>query len=106
MATLIANKLDQVSELVTIAANLDVSAWANYHHYSPLLESENPAEKTLRPLDLQRHYVGAEDDNVPARLNRAFFTKNNVEPLIIEGFNHRCCWLELWPSILSELSHK
>jgi len=71
LAFLAAPALVRVDVLITVAANLDVEAWAAHHNYTPLTGSLSPASQP--PLDSairQFHYYGSEDDIVPAALAR------------------------------------
>jgi pimeloyl-ACP methyl ester carboxylesterase len=106
LAALIAERLNSVDALVTIAANLDIDAWTQHHGFSPLAESHNPARMSGQRLSLRHlHWVGASDDNVPpasqavmrARVPWAEFRE-------LADFDHRCCWLETWPARLGEIT--
>jgi pimeloyl-ACP methyl ester carboxylesterase len=103
LALLIASRLDAVDQVITVAANLDVEAWAAHHAYSPLAGSLNPA--VLAPLPArvhQLHLAGARDRQVPPATVASFLARNPAASFrIIEGFDHRCCWIEQWPEILA-----
>ena len=104
LAMLMAERLAGVDSLVTIAANLDIDAWSDHHGYSRLVGSLNPVEQ--RPLEAsirQLHLIGARDDRVPPETIRRFRSWNpRVSYKVMPGFDHRCCWVEAWPSILTE----
>ncbi|MFM8353661.1 MAG: alpha/beta fold hydrolase, partial [Gammaproteobacteria bacterium] len=72
LAVLVADRLPEVSAVVTLAANLDTDAWAAHHGYSPLVGSNNPAALPTLPRVPQRHYTGAADRNVPPELQVAY----------------------------------
>ena len=103
LAMLMAESRDDVAAIVTLAGNLDVSAWSEHHQYSPLLGSLNPADSLpLAKHIKQSHYLGTEDKTI---------TKAMIEPVIarqlhaqfieVKGINHNCCWVNNWPEILA-----
>lgn len=105
LAMLMAARTENVQAVVTIAANLDTDAWADYHGYSRLNGSLNPAAQP--PLDArvrQIHLAGGRDNRVPAHLAQlAAVRQPNTEILTVPGFDHICCWELAWPSILAAL---
>jgi pimeloyl-ACP methyl ester carboxylesterase len=102
LAILMAPHLEGVSQVITIAANLDIDAWADHHGYSPLRGSLNPARQA--PLDeglRQLHLIGDQDTRVPHTSLTAYLARNPKATLrILPGFDHRCCWVEQWPDIV------
>ena len=104
LAMLMAERLPQIRLIVTIAANLDTTAWVEHHGYSPLLGSLNPAKRP--PLALpQWHLLGEQDTEVPPVLNAAVIERQPcAHSELIAGFTHRCCWLDYWPQVLSKLT--
>jgi pimeloyl-ACP methyl ester carboxylesterase len=105
LAVLMAAHLPATHAVVTIAANLDVDAWARWHRYLPLSAGENPAtEPPLADAILQWHMVGGKDDNVPEAVNRRYFdTLRPDQVWRYPDFDHACCWLERWASILARI---
>jgi len=104
LAMLMAENVLQIDAIVTIAANLDIDAWASLHDYSQLEGSINPAtQPPLRPEIHQWHLVGKDDKNVPPGLVERLVNKQVGAANLIsfDGFNHICCWLEQWPKTLS-----
>lgn len=104
LAVLLAGRLAGVDRLVTIGADLDIDAWADAHGYSRLEGSLDPA--TQPPLDAriaQLHLAGERDEVVPVGSLRAYLVRNPRARLrVIPGFDHRCCWAEVWPELLGE----
>ncbi len=102
LALLMAPHLEGVVQVITIAANLDTDAWAEYHRYSPLSGSLNPSRQA--PLDegiRQLHLIGDQDARVPLASLTAYLARNpKVTLRILPGFDHHCCWEEHWPDIL------
>lgn len=109
LAWLLAHGRDDVAAIVTLGSNLDTAAWAEYHRYSPLSRSVNPAD--LPPLGAQVkqwHYLGEVDKVVPPALVEPFIARQiNAGKTILPGADHRCCWQENWPNLLVKaLSNK
>jgi dienelactone hydrolase len=94
--------------VVTIAADLDIDAWTDWHHYLPLTGSLNPA--TQAPLDshiAQWHLVGDRDSNVPSQLSRRYLERVPGERIWhFSAFDHTCCWVEQWPDILARIDRE
>jgi pimeloyl-ACP methyl ester carboxylesterase len=105
LAWLLAERLPQTQALLTIAANLDPDRWSDWHGWSRLDGSLNPATRPpLPPTLVQLHVVGADDTRVPPFLTRAVAARQ-PEATVIEwpGFNHDCCWQQVWPELLQHL---
>ena len=108
IATLAAERMSDVRVLVTIAANLDIDAWTDYHGYDRLLESINPASlPPLRSSLEQYHFFGSDDRIVPVAIMYRFFNKNTGSTRReISGFDHTCCWEADWADLLMEITNK
>lgn len=102
LAMLLAERLPDVDAVVTIAANLDIDAWARLHGYSRLTGSLNPGERPPLPARVrQLHLAGARDDNVPPWLVRgALRAQPDAVIEEVPGATHHCCWEKLWPAPL------
>jgi dienelactone hydrolase len=102
LATLLASRLKNISTVVTIAANLDVKAWSDYHGYLQPAGSLNPISDARIPASVhQIHLAGQKDDNVPAKIIESFSqTQKNALFLALPEYGHACCWIEIWPDIL------
>ncbi len=102
LAMLIAERLPQTIAVVTIAANLDPDAWAAHKGFPPLTGSLNPATRPpLPPAIRQLHLSGGRDEVVPPRLTGRGVRGDNAVFEVIEGFDHRCCWQDIWPDPLA-----
>ncbi len=106
MAMLLAAQLADVEFVVTLAGNLDLSAWTNYHAYTPLYGSINPAtQNTLDSSVEQLHLMGAKDRNIPTTLVLDWIKEQeNTQYYIFDDYNHVCCWGSVWPSVLNYLN--
>jgi len=102
LAYLIAARVPEVTQIVTLAANLDIDAWVAHHSYSPLYESLNPAKQPrLRRSVRQWHFFGRKDTVVPPSIIQPFVkTQDNAFGTVIGTFGHGCCWQRIWPTIL------
>jgi len=104
LAMLLADRFPETRTLVTIAANLDIDAWADHHDIPRLTASLNPARRPpIQESVAQFHYVGSRDRIVPPTLIKAAVQGANARFILIDGYDHLCCWTERWPAILSEV---
>lgn len=105
LAYLLAGQRTDVSTLVTLAANLDISLWAKQHRFAPLYGSLNPAEQPpLSPGIRQFHYLGDEDTNVsPQVVNRVVGRLPHAQVQILQGLDHSCCWRSVWENLLAAI---
>ena len=105
LARLLAERIDGVVAIVTIAANLDTDAWTESHGYLPLSKSVNPANLPPLPDDiLHLQLIGEQDKVVLPIVTQRYQEKG--QPLIVwryREFDHRCCWQDEWTTILSHL---
>ncbi len=105
IATLVASRRMDVDELVTVAAPLDISAWANHHRVSPLKDSLNPSEH-VPALGSSRefHFHGGRDLVVPPAIMKRYHrrvSRANVHFFSVPEFDHKCCWVRDWPKLLA-----
>jgi poly(3-hydroxybutyrate) depolymerase len=103
LAWLMAREVPQTVAVVTIAANLDVERWAALHGYTPLAGSLDPARSPpLPPAVAQVNFAGARDTDVPPEVAVSFGRRHRAAKLVvIEDYDHRCCWTQRWPELLS-----
>jgi poly(3-hydroxybutyrate) depolymerase len=100
LAMLLAPRVAETEEVVTVAANLDVAAWVRHHGVRPLEGSLDPARQPPLPARIvQRHWAGAADPEVPADVVRRVAGANLV---VVPRFDHVCCWQDIWPEILED----
>lgn len=104
VATLLAARRHDVLRLITIAAPLDHQAWTARDQLTPLAASLNPADDWAALQSLpQRHYAGGRDQVVGADIARAYaarFPLSRRPPVVvIDDFDHHCCWLARWPAL-------
>ncbi len=100
LAMLIAQQLQTVNGVITVAANMDIDAWTSHKGFSSLNKSVNIATTIpLRKIP-QVHFSGSRDEVVPPKINQPFLKKIGQSLTVIEGFDHNCCWLNKWTKLL------
>ena len=104
VAALVAAERDDVVGLTTVVGNLDHAAWTAHHEVSPLRASLNPADAAARLSAVpQVHFAGGDDSVMPSLVARAFLarltTPGQARLAVIEGFDHRCCWVRDWKAL-------
>lgn len=100
LAVLIAERLENVASVVTVAANLDTDAWTDHHRYLRLSQSLNPALSDKPHPWPELHLRGANDSVVPLSTTERYFARYpQARQRTIEGFDHVCCWVRDWPTI-------
>lgn len=106
LAMLMAPRLPRVDTVVTVAANLDIDAWADHHGYSRLTGSLNPAAQPPLPGHVRQvHLTGSRDLQVPPAVAKpAVIYEPKVIALTVPDFDHRCCWEREWPRLLLALN--
>jgi pimeloyl-ACP methyl ester carboxylesterase len=99
LAMLLAARVPETAGVVTVAANLDVDAWADRQGWDRLTGSLNPARQPPLPSPVyQRHYAGARDRVVPVAA-----APPSLALVVVPEYDHRCCWTSLWPAVLADL---
>jgi hypothetical protein len=107
LAALIAEARSDVDWLVTVAANLDLTAWVRAMDVDPLSGSADPASEAanLRWLR-QTHFAGAEDQVVPPKVQASFIARlpagTPARLVTVPGFDHHCCWVAAWSRLLEQ----
>ena len=69
--------------------------------------SLNPVDAAARLGRVaQTHFVGADDDIVPAKVVRAYLARlpdrAGARGLMVPDFDHDCCWVKDWPALLRQ----
>ncbi len=103
IAMLLAPRLEHLTGVITVAANLDIDTWTRHHGFSPLTGSMNPAALPPLPRHIrQLHLAGEGDRNVPPSLSAPTVARQRAGALrVISGHDHRCCWERNWPRWIS-----
>ncbi|MGH6930268.1 MAG: hypothetical protein ACREEV_18260, partial [Dongiaceae bacterium] len=104
LAVLAAARVPESAAVVTVAANLDIDAWTDARGARRLSGSLNPARQPDLPgTVVQRHYAGGRDEIVPPDVTRRG-VKVGADLTVIADYDHRCCWEELWPTVLADVA--
>lgn len=108
IAALLSTRRDDVSLLVTVAANLDTAFWTQHHKVAPLEGSLNPVNFPTKLKRLRQiHLVGTDDVVVPPSVVRSYTMKVNKALLetvrYVDDANHTCCWADLWPALARDI---
>ena len=108
LATLMASELQRVAAVVTLGANLDIDAWVASHGFAPLDQSVNPAHLPAVPsATFQLHLYGRNDRVVNYDLLADYFANRpDVTSTVYDGFDHTCCWANVWPEILQSMQNR
>jgi dienelactone hydrolase len=109
IATLAAVQRNDVIHLITIAGNLNTSAWTAQQHLSPLSGSLNPADFWQDLISIpQTHYIGALDNVITPELTKSYQDKfplgRKPTIIILPDFDHHCCWVDSWSKLITELN--
>ncbi len=103
LALLLAQRFSSSCAAVTVAGNTDIDVWADWHGYSRLEGSLNPAHWPNSEF-LEFHYLGGKDKVIPPSIFRSELQKRpKARVIIIPEFNHVCCWEQRWQLILDQL---
>ena len=98
LAMLMAEKLPNVEAVVTIAANLQVNKWAEYHNYSKLQGSLDPNLRKPLPAYIQQlHLYSPFDEVIRSEWIKAFSEKQANSVLVelpVDG--HNLAWLPFY----------
>ncbi|MBA53789.1 MAG: alpha/beta hydrolase [Pseudomonadales bacterium] len=104
LAVLLAKKLNNVNTVVTLAGNLQVAKWTQYHHYSPLVASLDPAaEPPLPDCINQYHFAGAQDEEILSAWIEEYAQRQPSSHFeLVAGTDHRTGWPLWWTLVKLE----
>jgi predicted esterase len=107
IAALVAGHISSLDTLVTLAANLNVKAWSEFHAYPTLSDSLDPVEDALiNQKTRQLHFAGADDTNVPSFVIESFVkTQKKAEFHELEHIDH-AGWKRVWDDILKTIAEE
>jgi pimeloyl-ACP methyl ester carboxylesterase len=106
LALLLAASRTDVSDVVTVAGNPDIVAWAAHHGVTPLAGSLNPADRAKELSAIpQTHYAGRADQICPPWLCERYLERlgrpSAARCVTVDGANHRQGFEERWPELLA-----
>ena len=107
VATILTSKRDDTKNLITIAGNLDIEKWTNFHKISKLDGSLNPADFTYSLENIKQfHIIGNSDKIVPKDIFLSYFSKfnnkKNIEYIYTDS-NHSCCFKSAFEDVLLKI---
>ncbi len=107
LTVLLAGKRTDVVALVTVAANLDLAAWAELHGLALPPDWQNPADVAPSVAHIrQTHISGSSDANTPSWLCRRFLARmgdaSRARCLALEGADHHRGLAEVWPGVAAD----
>ena len=108
VASLVAAQRKDVKALITVAGNLDTSAWVKLFGLDPLTDSLNPADKVKELSSIkQTHFIGGVDQVIPLSVTQSYLNKlktpNQSQLIEIKEYGHVCCWQKTWPDLLKRI---
>jgi predicted esterase len=109
VAVLIAARRDDVSEIITVAGNLDHAAINDYHKVAQMTGSLNPVyyAKDVSRIP-QRHFAGGKDKVVPVYVIKKFANESGdvdyKSVIIVDECGHNDGWVERWQELLQASS--
>lgn len=103
LVVLLARRMPEVTSIITLAGLLDTKTWAKLHAYSPLRYSLNPVDGGALPSSvLQRHFAGANDDNVPPEIIEEAAKRLGAGAVrVLPDVSHSKGWEQHWPAIIA-----
>jgi len=107
IATLLSAERQDVVQLITVAAILDIDYWVREENLTPLYGSLNPADAWKKLISIpQTHWVGSKDKVVSKEVAFAFAQRfpagRKPKINVVPDFNHTCCWVRDWMSLKPE----
>ncbi len=109
LALLLAAHRADVTKVITVAGNVDITAWLDFHHLPPMNTALNPADFIAQTQSVpQFHFVGAKDRVTPSGLTLSYaqkFPKSSpIQVIEIPEYGHTCCWVEAWGALLARIN--
>lgn len=105
LAVLMAELLPNLLGVVTVAGNLQVASWVDYHNYSELLGSQDPESVIPQDRDIvEKHFYSANDRIILGEWVRAYSSvRANAESMILDAPDHNIGWKPYWHHISDEI---
>lgn len=104
VALLSAARRRDVTQVITVAGNLDHRAWTAHHRIRSLEGSLDPVDAiaALKTMP-QVHFAGERDRIIPPALIESYASRSaGAAPVSVirqPGFDHQCCWVQAWPAL-------
>lgn len=106
IAMLVAARRRDIDWVMTVASPLDIDAFTQHHKVAAMVGSLNPASYADKLSTVpQLHYVGTDDEIVPASILRSYLAalphEDCAKLVEVNDTNHHDGWLSLWPRLSS-----
>jgi len=107
IAVLLAARRTDVSEIITVAGNLDHAAINEYHKVAQMKGSLNPIYYAQDIAGIpQRHFAGEKDKIVPLHITKSFASATGDTDyktvIVVEGCGHNEGWVDVWDELISQ----
>lgn len=107
LAVLAASRREDVTGIITVAANLDIEAWVRIRGLTPLYGSLNPAALGPAAARVPQIHLAAEDDEVvPMSVLDSFLRRTGQAKAarlrVVPGMDHRSDWSAIWPDLVRQ----
>ncbi len=104
IAVLVAARNKNIQDVITIAGNLDIVRFSDYHKVYALKKSLNPIEYAKKINNIpQLHLSGDKDAIVPTRITNAYVAFSSsvcVASKVFPGITHTTGWELIWQDVL------
>jgi hypothetical protein len=107
IAVLVAARREDVSEIKTIAGNLDHASINKYHKVRQMQDSLNPMDYAEKISHIsQHHFVGEKDKVVPVDIIKGFARLSGDADyntiIVVKGVGHSKGWTDIWRELISD----
>jgi hypothetical protein len=106
IAVILGAKLEHIKNIITVAGNLDIIEFADFHKRPRIADSLNPIDFINKVKNIpQLHLAGGKDKVVPIVVTDNFVNAANskcVKKMIIESATHGKGWDIVWNEILQK----
>jgi len=105
LALLLAERLPQTVAVVTLAGNVDIDLWADYHGYPRLSRSLNPASRPTTGIR-EWHLLGNRDRQIPPQLFQDSLQRRPHSSVENIDADHSQGWQAVWPNLLRRVAQQ
>ena len=106
IAVLVAARNNKVKDIITIAGNLDIQLFTNYHNVTPMIGSLNPIDYVDKVKNIpQLHLSGGKDKIIPPFIADKFVQNASsicVKQEIYEDVSHLDGWKKIWEYVYTK----
>ena len=100
----LAAQRDDIKQIITVAGNMDPTAWTLELGLKPLTVMQSNRKLILATKQVpQTYFIGDADNVIPSKLVKEFANQypahNRPRVIVIRDNAHVCCWVEQWPEL-------